>query len=440
MTASTLNLLMASAAICAWLVLVWVTFARTRRASPVSATAQNSMAVVYASQTGTAREIAASTVQALGTDRAVMLSMDQISPQQLLNHECVLFVASTYGEGDPPDAAQAFYRKACEADAPRLDHLKTAVLALGDSSYQNFCGFGQTLAHWLSRQGATLLFPTVLADQCDPAALSAWSDALNQEFQTVSTVEKQYSTWRLKNRQHTNPGSQGGACYELDVEPAEGTQPAWQAGDITEVEITPYGVHREYSIASIPAEGVLKLLLRQRKDDQGQLGLGSRWLTQELSVGDMARMHIRANTLFHAPEQNCPAIFIGNGTGIAGLRSLLKQRLAQGHHENWLIFGERQQAFDFPYQDELQTWLAQEKLTRLDLAFSRDQTTKRYVHHILAEQAATFKAWLDRGAIVYLCGSKNGMAQDVDHALRRILGTDGYEALMARQAYRRDVY
>src|SRR5690606_17086742 len=159
-----------------------------------------------------------------------------------------------------------------------------------------------------------------------------------------------------------------------------------------------------------PAEGSLKLLLRQRRDADGRIGIGSRWLTEELEPGAIAKVRIRENALFHAPARALPAILIGNGTGIAGLRSLLKFRLEQGHHENWLIFGERQRACDFHYEDELEAWLAQERLTRLDLAFSRDQASRRYVHHILAEAQTAIREWVARGALIDACGRKNGMA------------------------------
>lgn len=440
MTSSSLNILLAAGAVCAWLGLVLKTLRQTRSASRRPEAEAGRIIVAYASQTGTAKGIAERSVDALGRERAALLPMSQLTPRQLLNYRRVLFVVSTYGEGDPPDPAQAFYRQACAADAPVLNHLETGILALGDSSYRHYCGFGQTLASWLTRQGATLLFQPVLADKCDPAALHSWSNALNQQLQATTTIEKTYTDWRLARRRHMNPGSAGEACHELSFEPANDTLPLWQAGDIAEVAIGQYGLRREYSIASTPGEGMLKLLLRQRRDADGCLGIGSRWLTEELKTGAIVRIHLRENASFHVPDQAVPAIFIGNGTGIAGLRSLLKRRLELGHHENWLIFGERQSACDFHYQDELETWLAEKRLARLDLAFSRDQAARRYVHHALAEAQAAIREWAARNAVIYVCGSKNGMASDVDDVLRQTLGGRGYAALLERRGYRRDVY
>lgn len=437
-----IQLLTALTLICAWSWLVWHTLLKPRFVRTTHLAAHSRIAVIYASQTGTAKQIAQLTADSLGPARAQLLSMSQIRPEHLRNYHCVLFVVSTYGEGDPPDMAQAFYSQAIAQakDASRLTHLKTAVLALGDSSYRHYCGFGAALSGWLEKQGATLLFETVQADQCSHDALLSWSKQLSQQFQTGITTEKQYSNWQLTQRRHLNPGSLGGACYELTLEPPATEACAWCAGDIAEVEIGPYGVQRDYSIASTRSEGVLYLLVRQHLDAQGKAGVGSYWLTNDLLQGDTVRLRIRENAQFHAPKEPRPAIFIGNGTGIAGLRSVLQARMEQEHYENWLIFGERQRVRDFFYEDLLNDWHAQQKLKRLDLAFSRDQAQKHYVHDVLRDAASVVRDWVARGAVIYVCGSKDGMASDVDQALKEILGNFGYAALLEQQRYRRDIY
>jgi sulfite reductase (NADPH) flavoprotein alpha-component len=152
----------------------------------------------------------------------------------------------------------------------------------------------------------------------------------------------------------------------------------------------------------------------------------------------MARL--RPNPAFHTSHDGRPAIFIGNGTGIAGLRSLLKARIDAGHSQNWLLFGERSQAHDFFYQNELEHWLAHRQLARLDLAFSRDQERKVYVQDRLAEAAADVREWVEQGATFYVCGSLQGMAQGVDAALIEILGEPCLERLQEDGRYKRDVY
>ncbi len=133
-------------------------------------------------------------------------------------------------------------------------------------------------------------------------------------------------------------------------------------------------------------------------------------------------------------------ILIGNGTGLAGLRSLLKARIAEGQQRNWLLFGERNQAHDFYCREELQGWLASGDLARLDLAFSRDQQAKIYVQDRLREAADELHHWLAEGAAIYICGSLQGMAAGVDQTLVELLGAEAVEQLIEQGRYRRDVY
>jgi sulfite reductase (NADPH) flavoprotein alpha-component len=139
---------------------------------------------------------------------------------------------------------------------------------------------------------------------------------------------------------------------------------------------------------------------------------------------------------------------IGPGTGIAPFRAFLEERRATGAKgRNWLLFGDQRSDTDFLYRSEIEAYLAEGLLTRLDLAFSRDQAEKIYVQHRLQENAATLWQWLEDGAAIYVCGDASKMAKDVDDALQQIIasesGRDGkaYLAeLAAAQRYLRDVY
>ena len=197
---------------------------------------------------------------------------------------------------------------------------------------------------------------------------------------------------------------------------------------------------REYSIASLPQDGLLQLIVRQERHPDGSLGIGSGWLTEHAAVGTTISLRLRRNSGFHLPAEACPLILLGNGTGLAGLRSLLKARIAQGQQRNWLFFGERNAEHDFYCRDELQGWLASGDLARLDLAFSRDQAQKIYVQDRLRESADELQRWLQDGAAIYICGSLQGMAAGVDQALIDILGADALEMLIEQGRYRRDVY
>lgn len=154
-------------------------------------------------------------------------------------------------------------------------------------------------------------------------------------------------------------------------------------------------------------------------------------------------MRLRAHRNFRLEDNAArPLILVGNGTGIAGLRSHLRARAQAGAGPNWLLFGERNAAHDFLFRDELTAWQASGALTRLDLAFSRDDPAhKVYVQDLLQAQAATVRAWVEeQGAAIYVCGSLQGMAQGVDMALAGLLGPVPMAGLVRSGRYRRDVY
>jgi sulfite reductase alpha subunit-like flavoprotein len=144
-------------------------------------------------------------------------------------------------------------------------------------------------------------------------------------------------------------------------------------------------------------------------------------------------------------------IMVGPGTGVAPFRAFLQDRQARGDPgRNWLFFGEQHAASDFYYREELEALQRQGLLTRLDLAFSRDQAAKIYVQDRMREQGAQLWAWLDAGAHFYVCGDASRMAKDVDAALRQVVADHGgmdadaataYVAGMAAdKRYVRDVY
>ena len=162
---------------------------------------------------------------------------------------------------------------------------------------------------------------------------------------------------------------------------------------------------------------------------------------EELALGGTAALRLRAHRNFRLEDNAArPLILIGNGTGIAGLRSHLRARVAAGAGPHWLLFGERNAAHDFLYQDEIEAWQTSGLLQRLDLAFSRDQAERIYVQHRLTEAAGTLLEWVERGAAIYVCGSLQGMAQGVDDALAAALGREQVAQLLRSGRYRRDVY
>ena len=440
---------------CAWLALsarAWRTHARRSRVDRTPA----DWLVLHASQTGNAEALAERTVQLLATGglaarSASMASLDAALPAGATR---VLFIASTYGEGDAPDAAARFAGTAMAATAMAattmaagadLRHLHYAVLALGDRNYANFCGFGRALDAWLAQQGATRLFDCIEVDRGDARALAEWQHQVSRLAGTADAPDWEapaYGAWRIAERAPLNPGSAGEPLYRLALVPAEGVLPDWEAGDLAQVSAPDDPGHpREYSIASIPSEGRLDLLVRLQRRADGSPGAASSWLCAGAGSADLVRLRLRAHRRFRL-EDNAyrPLIAIGNGSGLAGLRALLMARRQLDVRDNWLLFGERNAAHDFLLRDELEAWRAAGWLARLDLAFSRDQPERRYVQHLLREQATLVVEWVERGAAIYVCGSLQGMAGGVHAALLDILGQTTMDALAAQGRYRRDVY
>lgn len=456
MTSDPQRWLWAVGAVALWLALIALTVWRQRRARASARAQSNAMAgegngqavlVAYASQTGFGEELAWMTAKALSGDGGVgarVVSFADLDVEALKAADRALLIVSTTGEGDPPDSAVRFVRKVMGGEAD-LSGLRFGLLALGDRSYDAFCGFGHAVDGWLRRSGAQPLFDTVEVDDGEAGAIRHWQHQLNQITGSVTAPDwtpPAYDQWRLVERVLANPGSPGGEAHHLAFEPVAGVSD-WAAGDIAEIGLPPRdGVtpgSREYSIASLPSDGRVEFLIRLMRHPDGTPGLASGWLTQELKVGDVIDMRLRANRSFHGPADDVPMILIGNGTGIAGLRAHLKARTAAGGGA-WLLFGERTQAHDAFFDAELQAWLASGVLTRLDRSFSRDAGDGRYVQALVAEGAEPLCEWIRRGAVIYVCGSLEGMASGVHAALEEVLGADVLLQMLEDGRYRRDVY
>lgn len=401
--------------------------------------------VLYGSQTGQAEALAWQTAQRLhagGTPVRVQ-ALNTLDAGALQHARRALFVASTYGEGDAPDGASLFVEKVMP-ERVSLSSLRYAVLALGDRQYQNFCAFGRQLDEWLTAGGAGREFERVEVDNSDPAALARWNAQLGLDDADVLTgkANEPFLNWQLAQREQLNPGSAGAPIHRLVLSPPVDTRAEWESGDLVEIEVPADPTRpREYSIASIATDGAIELLVRQELHPDGRLGLASGWLTSTLAPGGAVRLRIKPHANFRLGDNaERPLLLIGNGTGLAGLRSHLRARAAASRGENWLLFGERNAAHDWLCRDEIAAWQAAGLVRHLDMVFSRDQSERLYVQHRLLQRSAEVVAWIDAGAAVYVCGSLKGMASGVDAALRQIAGPERYAALVSRGRYRRDVY
>ncbi|WP_145535062.1 NADPH-dependent assimilatory sulfite reductase flavoprotein subunit [Yersinia thracica] len=214
---------------------------------------------------------------------------------------------------------------------------------------------------------------------------------------------------------------------------------------------------RLYSIASSQAETENEVhitvgVVRYEIDGHPRAGGASGYLADRLAVDDDIRIFIEHNDNFRLPANpETPVIMIGPGTGIAPFRAFMQQREADGATgKNWLLFGNPHFTEDFLYQVEWQRYVKDGLLTRIDLAWSRDQAHKIYVQDKLREQGAELWDWIQQGAHIYVCGDANRMAKDVEQVLLDVVALHG--AMDAEQAdeylselrlarrYQRDVY
>lgn len=462
----------------------------------------NDYLIIYASQSGNAENLAVYTAEQMSSAGLMVqtLNIAQLSPvhltQAINTQSKILWIVSSYGEGDAPDTARHFVDH-CLNQSLDLAGLKFGILALGDRQYSHFCQFGYDLNRGLIAQSAMSLFDMICVDRMHVTDLTKWNTQLEQMTAlNLTTFAKHQQPWlslKLAERELLNQGSQGNPLYRLSFHRPETM--AWQSGDLLEVQCSnqPENIqqfllqhqitlnssdteqlkfkdlaqtqdspklsafnseieisdwilnlrdlpYREYSIASIQQSGALDLVVRQEITAQG-LGLGSGLLTVYTPIGAEIQARVRSNPAFHlVKDTDQPMIFIGNGSGIAGLVAHLQQRAAWNATQNWLIFGERQQQFDTPYHAQILTWQQQGILTDVDYAFSRDPQSCKYVQDCLTQKSEQLKIWIEQGASVYVCGSLKGMAQAVDQTLLNILGEDSLNELRRQQRYLRDVY
>ncbi|WP_068711792.1 assimilatory sulfite reductase (NADPH) flavoprotein subunit [Vibrio tritonius] len=214
---------------------------------------------------------------------------------------------------------------------------------------------------------------------------------------------------------------------------------------------------RLYSIASSQTEVDEEVhltvgVVEYDYDGKVREGGASSYLTRRLEEGDNVKVFIEHNNNFKLPEDdNAPIIMVGPGTGIAPFRSFIQERDNRGAAgKNWLFFGDRTFTQDFLYQVEWQKYLKDGVLTRLDVAFSRDQHEKVYVQHRILEEAQQVWQWLQEGAYIYICGDATRMAKDVHDALITVAKQEGgltqeqaeefLNELRKAKRYQRDVY
>lgn len=214
---------------------------------------------------------------------------------------------------------------------------------------------------------------------------------------------------------------------------------------------------RLYSIASSLAanpEEVHLTIGAVKYDANGReyKGVCSNYIAERIEPGDTVAIFVQQNENFRLPEDpETPIIMIGPGTGVAPFRAFMQEREEQGATgKSWMFFGDQHFVTDFLYQTEWQRWLKDGVLTKMDVAFSRDQEEKVYVQHRLQEHSQEVYQWIEDGAVIYVCGDKDHMARDVENTLLDIIAKESGKSreeaeaflndLKQQKRYQRDVY
>lgn len=519
--------------------------------------------LLYASETGNAEGLALKARKAAakqGFD-AKVLDMADATPEALASAPALIVIASTWGEGDPPQRAASFYKKLMSPDMIKLENVRYGVLALGDTAYVNFCQTGRIIDERLAALGAKRVVDRADLDLDFAKKAVTWIDGAfeklapadaqatarvvhvdfkagahgedladdDPQFDAENPLEAEITeivnlngsgssgeTWHVELATDApgwsyTPGDAIGVVPENDpalvaalidtvglgADPALATalasrydittltRPLVEAyarltgrSDVAELAqperfaryasdrqiIDLLGEHREkltpdqltgllralpprlYSVASSssahPGEThLLVSAVRWRSHGRERSGVASTFLAGQ-KRGEAVKVYPKPNRHFRLPQDPArPIVMISAGTGLAPFRAFVEERSALGATgPSWLVFGSRNYTTDFLYQLEWQDHLASGALSRIDVAFSRDQPEKIYVQHRLMERADILRGWVGDGAALYVCGDEKGMARDVHKALAEILGEEPLQKLQDGGRYLRDVY
>lgn len=402
--------------------------------------------IVYGTETGNSKKLAqdfCAKVRKLGV-QAKLASMDQYRLSDIIKEEYFLTIISTHGEGEPPAAAKKFYDH-IHQNGFKLPQLKYGVLALGDTAYPLFCKAGEDIDLQLQKLGGNRIAPLQKCDVDYEEEAEEWFARLLQKLGegeqasangAIKLGETLIKPTRPSGRKnyigtvvtHINLNDRGSnkETYHIEIV-ADGL--SYEPGDSIGIKL-PDISPRLYSISSSPVAhpGEVHITVARNTfllDGETHYGICSNFLSK-LKENDSIEFYVSSNKLFKLPAADKDIIMIGPGTGIAPFRSFIAERDAIGATgKNWLFFGDQHFETDFLYQTEIQNWLETGVLTKVNVAFSRDQKEKVYVQHKMLKHADEFFNWLEAGAYIYVCGAKEPMSMDVENMLLTIIQQAG---------------
>ena len=508
-------------------------------AAPVAApVARPALTILFATESGNSETLA----RKAGKDAARLgfaprvLDAAEATPSDLARTERLLVIAATWGEGEAPARATDFMAALLADDAPRLDKLNFAVLALGDRAYAQFCATGHAIDERLSALGGHRAAPLLECDLDYDAPAAAWlgttlpalrgaeaepaASVIHVDFGAaeareysksnpfqaeISDLVNLNSSRSAKQTVHVElslagsgltylPGDAIGVAPENDPAVVEAVlDAAGLAGDAdlhaaltARHDVTTLSAHVVRSLAELtgdtsikdlagdpeqlagflPGRHVVDLLtafpnrltpaqltgllrplpprlysvassqamvgeeahllvgaVRYQTHGRDRAGVASTHIADRRRVGDRLGIHVKANPHFRLPaDPATPIVMIGPGTGVAPFRAFMQDRDAAGlTGKSWLFFGDQHYTHDFLYQLEWQDLIERGVLGRLDVAFSRDQDAKVYVQNRMWAARRDLFAWMEDGAVLYVCGDQVRMARDVHTTLRDII-------------------
>ena len=533
----------------------WQAATETRPTTAAPPARKTPLTILYATESGNAEALAASArkeAMRLGF-AAKVVDMADTTPGEIARAGNLLVIASTWGEGDPPQRAEAFLAALMADDAPRFADLRYGVLALGDRAYARFCETGRRIDERFAELGATRAVPRVECDLDYEAPASAWvgstlrelapetgAAVIHVDFMRPAAAEESFSRTHPLDAEISalfDLNSSRSTTRNIHVELSLGDSGiAYEPGDslgflptndpalvndvlqlagldddaalrtalserhdittLTQPQIAAYatltGEQKLAAIADDPAATAEFMQDRQFVDllavapqrltaDQltgllrplpprlysiassrkqvgaeahllvGQVawesygrarnGVASGDIAKRRKPGDRMKVYLQPNRHFRLPSDPArPIVMIGPGTGVAPFRAFMQETEATGaNRRSWLFFGARNFLHDFLYQLEWQDWLKRGVLSRMDVAFSRDQPEKIYVQHRMWAARRELFRWLEDGAQLYVCGDAQAMAKDVQAMLGRIVADQSGRGEEHAQTYLREL-